>query len=651
MPSVPVPSAPVPSEPVPSEPVPSEPVPSAPEQSALVPSRAIAHGPCVTRRLPPSDRRSAAGAAGHDGDKRRARQSGKPARLDEGAAKSRRGKAEHKAKRGDSGSGGSVSRGAADAGAPPAFQGKRAAMRDASGKPATSDAIGTSGRFDEAGRNGEAGHAGARPARKRAQGGDGGDGGKSCYRSSPGAPGRQARTFAGKAEESSGRSGPAKSAYKGKMSGGDPVGPSTAARHEHSAGSDRAGKSASYGKAGARDHAANSRVSARERTASSGAADRSGTRGSARPGADSVSPAGKRNLDRDRDRKSARNGSANYEGRTGHAAAPPAVGRKRDPGSDSVGRSAVRNHAAATSPRERDRQAGDANRGSTGRPAATPAFARRGHLVGTAHTGEVANSPADDTAPDPGAIGREGERIAKLLARAGVASRREVERMIADGRVALNGTLVDTPATLLPGLKGVTVDGNPVAAPERTRLFRFHKPPGLITAAHDPAGRPTIYTALRNALPPDTPRVMPVGRLDFSTEGLLLLTNDGGLKRSLELPSSGVMRAYRARAFGDISQTQLEDLIEGIEIDGMHYGRIDANLERRTGRNQWIEMALSEGKNREVRRVLEHLGLQVSRLMRTAYGPFSLGDLPRGAADEVPQKDVERLVAQLRAQG
>ncbi|WP_126172710.1 pseudouridine synthase [Altericroceibacterium xinjiangense] len=241
----------------------------------------------------------------------------------------------------------------------------------------------------------------------------------------------------------------------------------------------------------------------------------------------------------------------------------------------------------------------------------------------------------------------EGERIAKLLSRAGVASRREVERMIADRRVALNGQAIDTPATILRDLAGVTVDGKPVARPEAPRLFRFHKPSGLITAERDPKDRPTIYTALRNALPHGTPRLMPVGRLDLNTEGLLLLTNDGEMKRAMELPSSGIPRTYRARTFGDISQTQLEDLIEGVTIEGVHYGRIDANLERRTGRNQWIELTLTEGKNREVRRVLEHLGLKVSRLLRTAYGPFPLADLPRGAAQEVPQGDVERFRKQL----
>ena len=242
----------------------------------------------------------------------------------------------------------------------------------------------------------------------------------------------------------------------------------------------------------------------------------------------------------------------------------------------------------------------------------------------------------------------EGERIAKLLARAGVASRREVERMIADGRVALNGVKLETAATILPSLRGVTVDGKPIGTPDRARLFRFHKPSGLLTAERDPKGRPTIYDALRNALPKDTPRLMPVGRLDLNTEGLLLLTNDGELKRAMELPANAVPRTYRARTFGEVSQAQLESLIDGIVIEGMRYGPIDANLERRTGRNQWIELTLTEGKNREVRRVLEHLGVKVSRLLRTAYGPFSLGDLPRGAAEEVKKHELERFRSSLK---
>jgi 23S rRNA pseudouridine2605 synthase len=238
-------------------------------------------------------------------------------------------------------------------------------------------------------------------------------------------------------------------------------------------------------------------------------------------------------------------------------------------------------------------------------------------------------STPQQRSPDRG----EGDRIAKILARAGIASRREIERMIVEGRIAIAGVPVESPATLLTSLRDVTVDGKPVAAPEPTRLFLYHKPVGLLTTERDPKGRPTIY----DRLPKELPRVMPVGRLDLATEGLLLLTTDGEFKRQLELPASEVERTYRARAYGNIRQEQLEDLIEGIEIEGVKYGSIDANLERRTGANTWIEMKLKEGKNREVRRVLEHLGLKVSRLIRTAYGPFVLGDLAPGEVGEILQ--------------
>ena len=231
----------------------------------------------------------------------------------------------------------------------------------------------------------------------------------------------------------------------------------------------------------------------------------------------------------------------------------------------------------------------------------------------------------------------EPQRIAKLLARAGIASRREIERMIEDRRIAIDGKPVEKPATLLTSLKGVTVDGKAVKAPTSARLFRFHKPAGLLTAVSDPKGRPTIY----DRLPRDLPRVMPVGRLDMNTEGLLLLTNDGELKRQLELPATAVLRRYRARAFGEVTQEQLESLADGIEIDGIRYGSIDANLERRTGRNCWIELALTEGKNREVRNVLAHLGLQVSRLIRTAYGPLDLAGLEPGDVDEVRRAELD----------
>jgi 23S rRNA pseudouridine2605 synthase len=224
-----------------------------------------------------------------------------------------------------------------------------------------------------------------------------------------------------------------------------------------------------------------------------------------------------------------------------------------------------------------------------------------------------------------------------MLARAGIASRREVERMIAEGRVAIDGIVIDTPATLLTSLAGVTVDGSPVREAEAARLFLYHKPKGLLVTERDPGGRPTIY----DRLPKGLPRLVPVGRLDLATEGLLLMTTDGGLKRQLELPATGVERVYRARAYGMVTQEQLEDLIHGVEIEGVRYGSIDANMERRTGANFWIELKLTEGKNREVRRVLEYLGLEVSRLIRTRYGPFVLGDLPMGAIGEVRAHDID----------
>jgi 23S rRNA pseudouridine2605 synthase len=256
----------------------------------------------------------------------------------------------------------------------------------------------------------------------------------------------------------------------------------------------------------------------------------------------------------------------------------------------------------------------------------------------------AAPAPSGDVPFLPGSGTREPQRIAKLLARAGIASRREIERMIDERRIALNGVPLETAATILTSLQGVTVDGNPVQAAAAARLFLFHKPPGVLTAERDFSGRPTIY----DKLPEDLPRVMPVGRLDLNTEGLLLLTNDGEFKRKLELPSTGIPRVYRARAYGDITQAMLEDLSDGVEIEGIRYGPIDANLERRTGANVWIEMRITEGKNREVRRVLEYLGLQVSRLIRTAYGEFVLADLASGGIVEVRQNDLVAFRQTLR---
>ncbi len=239
----------------------------------------------------------------------------------------------------------------------------------------------------------------------------------------------------------------------------------------------------------------------------------------------------------------------------------------------------------------------------------------------------------------------EQQRIAKALARAGVGSRRDIERMIAEGRIAIAGEVLTSPALNITSLKDVTVDGQPVAGIAPAKLYRFHKPAGFLTAARDPAGRPTIM----DILPEGLPRVVPVGRLDMNTEGLLLLTTDGELKRALELPSSNVPRVYRVRAFGEVTQAALESLADGISIDGIHYGPVLADIERKTGHNLWLIVTIREGKNREVRRILEHIGLQVNRLIRVAYGPIGLDDLPPRMADEIPEADLALLKAMLKA--
>ncbi len=228
-----------------------------------------------------------------------------------------------------------------------------------------------------------------------------------------------------------------------------------------------------------------------------------------------------------------------------------------------------------------------------------------------------------------------GERIAKFLARAGVASRRDAEVMVADKRIQLNKTLVTHPATFVTEGDIVTVDGNPVGVQrERTRLFKYHKPDGLVVTHKDPQGRPTVF----DKLPPGLPRVVSVGRLDLNSEGLLLLTNDGALARQLELPANAWIRRYRVRAFGDLTQAAIAELAKGVVVEGIKYGPIEAGLDSRKGDNIWLTMALKEGKNREIRKVLGHLGLQVSRLIRVAYGPFQLGTLPRGVVEEVQAK-------------
>jgi 23S rRNA pseudouridine2605 synthase len=240
-----------------------------------------------------------------------------------------------------------------------------------------------------------------------------------------------------------------------------------------------------------------------------------------------------------------------------------------------------------------------------------------------------------------------GERVAKVIARAGLGSRREGEEMIAAGRVAINGTVIDTPAINVTPGDTVTIDGKPLPVPERTRLFLYHKPRGLVTSHNDPQERATVF----GALPKHLPRLLSVGRLDFNTEGLLLLTNDGGLARILELPDTGWLRRYRVRAHGRVTQPDLDALRNGITIEGMHYGPIEAKLDREQGSNVWITIGIREGKNREVRNVLSHLGLLVTRLIRVSFGPFQLGEVPEGEVEEVKTRILrEQLGEKLAAQ-
>jgi 23S rRNA pseudouridine2605 synthase len=252
------------------------------------------------------------------------------------------------------------------------------------------------------------------------------------------------------------------------------------------------------------------------------------------------------------------------------------------------------------------------------------------------------------TAKEPAAPLR-SERIAKAMARAGIASRREVERLIGLGKVAVNGRILDTPATLVTRDDVITVNGKPMGSAQATRVWRYHKPAGLITSHNDPAGRPTVF----DALPSGLPRVISVGRLDLNTEGLLLLTNDGELSRALEMPDTALVRHYRARARGRITQEQLDKLKTGCTIDGVHYGPMEATIDKakekgegeKSSANLWISVSITEGKNREVRKVLESVGLTVNRLIRLAYGPFQLGTLPVGAVEEVGPRVIREMLA------
>lgn len=251
------------------------------------------------------------------------------------------------------------------------------------------------------------------------------------------------------------------------------------------------------------------------------------------------------------------------------------------------------------------------------------------------HAGNEKSESAKPRKPRPAVTETVGvdtpQRISKILARAGVASRRDIERMIMEGRVSLNGKLLDSPVVNATLADHIEVDGQPIRGIERTRLWLYHKPSGLVTTNSDPEGRPTVF----DNLPEDLPRVLSIGRLDINTEGLLLLTNDGGLARVLELPSTGWLRRYRVRAHGTIEQAELDKLRDGIAVDGVLYGAIEATLDKVQGSNVWITMGLREGKNREIKNVLGALGLDVNRLIRISYGPFQLGELPEGQAQEI----------------
>jgi 23S rRNA pseudouridine2605 synthase len=249
----------------------------------------------------------------------------------------------------------------------------------------------------------------------------------------------------------------------------------------------------------------------------------------------------------------------------------------------------------------------------------------------------------DDSAPKGERIANsapKGERIAKRMAAAGLCSRREAERWIAAGRVAVDGKTLDTPALTVHDGNVVTVDGKPIPGAAPVRMWLYHKPPGLLTTNSDPEGRPTVFAALPKSLP----RVVSVGRLDMDSEGLLLLTTSGEIARKLESPKTAWRRRYRVRAYGPVDEAKLKSLAKGITVEGIRYRPIEAELERKTGANSWLKVTLSEGKNREIRRVLEHIGLKTNRLIRTAFGPFQLGNLKSGDVRSVPAKVVAEQI-------
>ena len=297
---------------------------------------------------------------------------------------------------------------------------------------------------------------------------------------------------------------------------------------------------------------------------------------------------------------------------------------------------------------DRTGRPGDAPRGSRGykkAPVGTVKAREKPHREPRNPRAEPPQSP--EVATGEAAQDRPQERIAKRLARAGIASRREAEALIAAGRVALNGRVLSSPAVNVTAEDRIEIDGRPLPQAERTRLWLHHKPAGLVTSNRDPEGRPTVF----ERLPADLPRVVSVGRLDIATEGLLLLSNDGGLARVLELPQTGWLRRYRVRAHGRITQRRLDELKDGMAVDGVFYGAIEAVLEREQGANVWIDIGLREGKNREVKKVLGALGLDVNRLIRVSYGPFQLGALEPGAVLEVRGRTLrDQLGARLIAE-
>jgi 23S rRNA pseudouridine2605 synthase len=300
----------------------------------------------------------------------------------------------------------------------------------------------------------------------------------------------------------------------------------------------------------------------------------------------------------------------------------PRRDRSSDPGE---GRTSWQEHPRSE-PRSFDRNADRPRRDNEDD---TKIFAKRPAFGGRGAYRE--RSPDERRPPRPPREKKSGERIAKVVSRAGLASRRDAEEWIVQGRVTVNGRVINSPALDVTANDVITVDGKPLPPRERTRLFMFHKPRGLMTTHADPEGRPTVF----DNLPEGLPRLISIGRLDFNTEGLLLLTNDGGLARALELPDTGWLRRYRVRAHGEVTQAQLDELKKGVEVEGVKYGPIDATLERDQGANVWLVFAIREGKNREVRNVLAHLGLEVNRLIRVSYGPFQLGELAEGEVEEV----------------